>query len=90
MSLSKSEIEKNKLDLLYQEKAQKINAFYIAASTGVFGFAGTFVWFPEKLFIGGFISLIVFSVFVYFILQTQKDMNSIIMKMDELKNSVHT
>lgn len=85
MPLTKKEIDKNKIDLLYQESLQKLNAFYIGATTGVLGFAGTFVWFPEKLFFGGAISFLVFGMFIYFIIVHRKEMKQILLQMDSLK-----
>ena len=88
MPLTKKEIEKNKIDLLYQERLQKINAFYIGATTGVIGFAGTFIWFPEKIFFGGAVSFLLFVIFIYLISSTRKEMGQILSEMDSLKSGL--
>lgn len=88
MPLSRNEIEKNRLDLLYQKKLQEMNAFYIAATTGIIGFIGTFIWFPEKFVAGGLFSVTVFGTFFYKIVSVEREMNSIILDLNSLKSAL--
>ena len=88
MLLGRIDIEKNKLDLLYQEKIQLLNAYYIAITTGVIGLVGTFVWFPEKIFFGVVMSLFILIFFLYFITILRKEMQEILNKMEKLKEKL--
>lgn len=85
MPISNKEIEKNILDLKFQQKLQEINAYYIAITTGVFGFFGTFIWFPEKIFQGVFISFGVILLFFILIDQTKNELQKTLQNLEKLK-----
>ena len=88
--ISIAEIEKNKLDLRYQAQLQSFNAYLIAITTGVIGFAGTFIWFPDRktVLIGSTLSFFAILGFFFLIQKTRKQMNSIMNELDSLKHSI--
>ena len=57
--LNSKYIEKNILDLRYQEHLQKLNAILIFMSVGALSFFGTFIWNIELLGVGIIISIII-------------------------------
>lgn len=52
--MDKKQIKKNKLDLEYNKNVQILNAVFIFLTTGILGFAGSFIFLEDKnkLFLG--------------------------------------
>lgn len=83
--MNNKDIEKNILDLRYQEELQKLNATLVAISVGVLSFVGTFIWNHEFLGLGIVISIVIviFGFLIYW--RIKNKMRCILEEINKLK-----
>ena len=85
--LSKFDIRKNRLDLLYQKQLQKYNALLIFISSGVLGFIGSTISNAGFLSIITVISMgIIFLGLFYYFKIMKPEMQNILNELTQIEN----
>ncbi len=85
--MEKLQLRKNRLDLEYQGEAQKTNAYLILLTTGILGFAGTFVWLRDEKFfyLGTVVMLFVLGLGALLYRKSSRRMKEILDEIEQLE-----
>lgn len=85
--LSKFEIKKNKLDLLYQRQLQKYNSLMIFISGGVIGLLTTAIIVPNYFWLIIILSLGIITIGLFYYFKIMKpEMQNILNELTQMEN----
>lgn len=87
--MEKQQLRKNRLDLEFHGEAQKTNAYLILLTTGILGFAGTFIWLKDAKFfyLGIVMMLLVSGLGVSFYQKSSQRMKEILDEIEQLESN---
>ena len=82
---TKKQLRKNRLDLEYHGEAQKLNAYLILLTTGIFGFLGSVLLMPkDRMFFGIAVTFLIAMVGAIFYYKSSMKMQQILEDVEKL------
>ncbi len=85
--MEKQQLHKNRLDLEFHAETQKTNAYLILLTTGILGFAGTFIWLKDEKFFyfGIVVMLLVFGLGISLYQKSSQRMKQILDEIEQME-----